>query len=103
MMILNDNGNKQLIEYKISEIEDNLSSMKQEMTELNTKVSQLVDALIGNPLSTSDGLNEEFKRLKKKVYEHDEIVKKVKWSWWWIASIGTGIAILIQIILKIFS
>ncbi len=92
-----------LLDHRLSMIEDQLEELKKELSDVSTKTSQLVDALSDNPLTQKKGIVSDIKDLKKKVYEHEEIVKKVKWSWWWIISIASVVSFLVQILLKLLS
>jgi hypothetical protein len=40
--------------------------------------------------------------MKEKVDDHDQSLKKVKWFWLGVISVGTALAILIQFVLKVF-
>jgi chromosome segregation ATPase len=92
-----------LLDHRLSMIEDQLEELKKELSDVSTKTSQLVDALSDNPLTQKKGIVSDIKDLKKKVYEHEEIVKKIKWSWWWIISIASVVSFIIQLILKFLS
>lgn len=92
-----------LLDHRLSMIEDQLEELKGEVKDLTAKTTQLVDALTDNPLTQKKGISSDIKELKEKVYEHEEIVKKIKWSWWWIISIASVISLIIQLILKFFS
>jgi chromosome segregation ATPase len=92
-----------LLDHRLSMIEDQLEELKKELSEVSTKTTQLVDALSDNPLTQKKGISSDIKELKKKVYEHEEIVKKIKWSWWWIISIASVVSFLVQLILKLVS
>ena len=92
-----------VLDYRLSTIEDQLEGLKSDMQDMNAKQTQIIEALLGNPLVQSKGLSADFKDVKRKVYEHEKIIDKVKWSWWWIMAIGSVIAIIIQIIVKVFS
>ena len=80
-----------------------LDELKKELSEVSTKTTQLVDALSDNPLTQKKGIASDISDLKKKVHEHEEIVKKIKWSWWWIISIASVVSFLVQLILKLVS
>jgi archaellum component FlaC len=92
-----------LLDHRLSMIEDQLEELKDEVKDLTAKTTQLLDALSDNPLTQKKGIAGDIKDLKKKVYEHEEIVKKVKWSWWWIISIASVVSFLVQLILKLVS
>lgn len=92
-----------LLDHRLSMIEDQLEELKDEVKDLTAKTTQFLDALSDNPLTQKKGISGDIKDLKKKVYEHEEIVKKIKWSWWWIISIASVVSFLVQLILKLVS
>lgn len=92
-----------VLDYRLSTIEDQLEGLKSDMQDMNAKQTQIIDALLGNPLVHSKGLSADFREVKRKVYAHEKIIEKIKWSWWWVLGIGSAIAIIIQFLIKIFS
>jgi DNA repair exonuclease SbcCD ATPase subunit len=92
-----------ILEHRLTNLEyevEGYDAMKQDIQDIKGQLNQVVEALLGNPLSKSEGLSAEFRRVKSMVKDHEEIVKKVKWSWWWIVSICSVITLIIQLILK---
>lgn len=99
---------------------DDIKSMEQRLTELeekidsiNTKLTQVVDAILGNPLTKTGGfindLSEAYKKidaleeriveLNKKVAEQEDFKKKMYWT----GGIVLGIVLAIQYISNIYS
>lgn len=92
-----------VLDYRLSTIEDQLEGLKSDMQEMSAKQTQIVEALLGNPISQTKGLSAEFKEIKKKVFEHEEILKKVKWFWLGVVAFGSILAIIIELLFKLFN
>lgn len=92
-----------VLDYRLSTIEDQLEGLKSDMQDMNAKQTQIVEALLGNPISQTKGLSAEFKEIKKKVFEHEEILKKVKWFWLGVVAFGSILAIIIELLFKLFN
>jgi len=92
-----------VLDYRLSTIEDQLEGLKSDMQEMSSKQTQIIEALLGNPISQTKGLSAEFKEIKKKVFEHEEILKKVKWFWLGVVAFGSILAIIIELLFKLFN
>lgn len=92
-----------LMDQRLGLMEDKLNDVESKLDSMDKKLNQVIEALIGNPLTKSSGLADEVKLIKSKVEEHDQSLKKVKWFWLGVISVGSIIAIIIQFIVKIFS
>jgi chromosome segregation ATPase len=90
-----------LLDHRLSTMEDQLEELKSQIQELNNKTNQLLDALVGNPISQAKGLATEFKEIKKKVYEHEELLKRLKWFWGGVLVLGTILAVVINFLLQL--
>ena len=90
-----------LLDHRLSTMEDQLEELKSQIQEINNKTNQLLDALVGNPISQAKGLASEFKEIKKKVYEHEEVLKQVKWFWAGVLVVGTILAVVINFLLQL--
>lgn len=91
-----------LLDHRLSTMEDQLEELKSQIQELNNKTNQLLDALVGNPISQAKGLATEFKEIKKKVYEHEQVLKRAKWFWAGVLAVGAVLAIVINFLLQLF-
>lgn len=89
-----------LLDYRLSQIEEQLGGLKSDMQEMSAKQTQIIEALLGNPISQTKGLSAEFKEVKKLVYSHEETLKKAKWFWLGIVAFGTVLAGIIEIASK---
>lgn len=92
-----------VLDYRLSTIEDQLEGLKSDMQEMSSKQTQIIEALLGNPISQTKGLSAEFKEIKKKVFEHEEILKKVKWFWLGVVAFGSIVALIIELLFKLFN
>ena len=89
-----------LLEHRLSAMESQLDDMKIDLKSVSHNTEKLIDSIIGNSLTQSDGLVTKYKEIKAKVNEHDELVKKLKWFWLGVFTLGSLMAIIIEIILK---
>jgi predicted nuclease with TOPRIM domain len=90
-----------LLDHRLSTMEHQLEELKLQIQEINNKTNQLLDALIGNPISQAKGLAADFKEIKKKVYEHDQVLKQIKWFWAGVLVVGTILAVIINFIFQL--
>ena len=89
-----------LLDHRLSTMEDQLEELKSQIQEINNKTNQLLDALVGNPISQAKGLAADFREIKKKVYEHDQVLKQVKWFWAGVLVVGTVLAVIINFLFQ---
>ena len=92
-----------VLDYRLSTIEDQLEGLKSDMQEMSSKQTQIIEALLGNPISQTKGLSAEFKEIKDKVHEHEEILKKVKWFWLGVVAFCSIVALIIESVFKLFN
>lgn len=91
-----------LMDQRLSTMENKLDDVESKLDSMDKKLNQVIEALIGNPITRSNGLVEDVKDMKTKVDDHDQSLKKVKWFWLGVLSVGSALALLIQFIFKIF-
>ena len=87
-------------------MEHRLTEMEEKIDAINTKLTQVVDAILGNPLTKAGGfindidvIKAKVEKLEKKQLEYDEFKKKFTWG----VAIIVAIGILIQYITTIYS
>lgn len=97
------NEEQSLLDYRLSTIEDQLEGLKSDMQDMSAKQTQIIEALLGNPISQTKGLSAEFKEIKKLVYAHEEVIKKVKWFWLGVIGLGSLLALFIELLAKVFN
>ena len=83
-----------------------LSEMEDKLDKLDIKLTQVVDAILGNPLTKQGGLIEEMNILKVKILElekkqarYESFKNKVSWT----VGLIMGGAMLMQYIISIYS
>jgi peptidoglycan hydrolase CwlO-like protein len=91
-----------LITYRLASIEDQLGGLKSDMGDIHGKTNQLIDALIGNKLTNSKGLAQKIEDMEKKIAEHEEILKRIRWFWLGVLSVGSALALVINLVIKLF-
>ena len=89
-----------LLDHRLSAMEEQLDVMKDDLKSVSHNTEKLIDSIIGNSLTNSDGLVAKYKEIKIKVNEHEELVKKLKWFWLGVFTFGSLVAIIIEIVLK---
>ena len=83
-----------------------LDDLEQKIDMINTKVTQVVDAILGNPLTKVGGLmqdiehiKEKLQKVEKKQIEYDDFKKRIYWT----IGIIVGAAIIFQYITSVYS
>ena len=100
MLMPQDN---QLIEYKLTLIQDDIESLKSDVSEMKGNINQILFALQGNPLVNTGGLSGDVTNLKTKVEAHEEIVKKLRWTGALLVFLGGIAGVIIDFAIKMFS
>ena len=97
-------------EYNVQEdlksMDQRLTDMETKINSIDTKVTQVVDAIIGNPLTQTGGfikeletLKQEVAILKTEVSKHEDFKKKIYWAF----GIFAGFIGLIQFLLNLYN
>ena len=94
------------LEEDLQNMEVRLSEMEEKIDAINTKLTQVVDAILGNPLTKTGGfikdielLKEKIAELEKESKEQNEFKKKISWT----VGIIMALAIVIQYIINIYT
>lgn len=81
---------------EIQAMEDRLSDMEDKIDNIDKKLTQVVDAILGNPLTKQGGfvhdieiINERIQKLERKQYSLEDFKKRVYWT------IGIAVAIIV--------
>lgn len=68
-------------------MDQRLYDMEEKINSIDTKLTQVIDAILGNPLTKQGGfvkdieyLEDKIADLEKKVEKHDDFKKKVYWA-----------------------
>lgn len=91
---------------ELKSMDQRLYDMEEKIASIDTKLTQVVDAILGNPLTKAggfvkdvDALQKKINELEKKVEKHEDFKKKVYWA---VAIIG-ALLLLGQYITNIYS
>jgi len=91
----------QLMEQRLTNVENKLSELESKIDGMDEKLNQVVSALVGNKLTHSNGLVQDLENIKDKIDAHDEIIKKAKYFWLGVVTIGTIIGIVINFLFRL--
>jgi len=99
------NNNNKLLKDELHNMELRLSEMEDKIDMINLKVTQVVDAILGNPLTKVGGLMQDIEEMKNKINklekkqdEYDDFKKRVYWTIGIILTVG----VLLQYITNIY-
>jgi prefoldin subunit 5 len=94
------------VKQELKNMDQRLYDLEEKMTSIDTKLTQVVDAILGNPLTKTGGfvndidvLKEKIKELEKKIEKQEEFKKRVTWT---IAIIVAAAAI-VQYVTSVYS
>lgn len=86
-------------------MDQRLYDMEEKINSIDTKLTQVIDAILGNPLTKQGGFVKEVEDLKtkiatleKKVEKHEDFKKKVYWAGAILAAIVMGVLYVTQIV-----
>ena len=75
------------VKQELKSMDQRLYDMEEKIVSIDTKLTQVVDAILGNPLTKQGGfindieyLEKKIEELEKKVEKHEEFKKKVYWA-----------------------
>jgi hypothetical protein len=90
----------------IKNMDQRLTELEEKIDSINTKLTQVVDAILGNPLTKTGGfmkeltsLEEQIEALKKRICRQEDFKKKV----YWIAGAGITLLLVVQYLTTIYS
>jgi glutamate/tyrosine decarboxylase-like PLP-dependent enzyme len=92
-----------LMENRLTTMENKLNDVESKLDALDGKMSQVIDAIIGNKLTKSNGLADDIREIGELADKHEEILKKTKWLWIGVVSVSTVIGFILKIVLEFFA
>lgn len=94
------------VKQELKNMDQRLYDLEEKMTSIDTKLTQVVDAILGNPLTKTGGfvndidvLKEKIKELEKKIEKQEEFKKRVTWT----VAIIVAAAAIVQYITSVYS
>ena len=89
----------------IKNMDQRLTELEEKIDDINTKLTQVVDAILGNPLTKTGGfindifvLKEKLDNLERKVNRQEEFKKKV----YWVGGGLVGLLMVVQYLANIY-
>ena len=100
-----ENKFEQQVEKELKSMDQRLYDLEEKMTSIDTKLTQVVDAILGNALTKTGGfvadiaeLKERIKDLETKLQKQEEFKKRFTWT----VGIIIGIGVLLQYISTLY-
>jgi uncharacterized coiled-coil protein SlyX len=97
---------QQQINNELKSMDQRLYDLEEKMASIDGKLTQVVDAILGNPLTKSGGfvdkievLEEKIALMEKKIERQDEFRRKITWT----AGIIIGALMLMEYVTKIYT
>ncbi len=93
------------VKSELKSMDQRLYDMEEKINSIDTKLTQVIDAILGNPLTKQGGfvkdiefLEDKIATLEKKVEKQEEFKKKVYWAAAIIGAIVLGALYITQIV-----
>ena len=100
-----ENTFEQQVEKELKSMDQRLYDLEEKMTSIDTKLTQVVDAILGNALTKTGGfvadineLKDRLKDLETKLQKQEEFKKRFTWT----VGIIVGIGVLLQYISTLY-
>ena len=100
-----ENKFEQQVEKELKSMDQRLYDLEEKMTSIDTKLTQVVDAILGNALTKTGGfvtditeLKERIKDLETKIQKQEEFKKRFTWT----VGIIIGIGVLLQYLTTLY-
>jgi len=100
-----ENAFEQQVEKELKSMDQRLYDLEEKMTSIDTKLTQVVDAILGNALTKTGGfvadihdLKERIKELETKLQKQEEFKKRFTWT----VGIIIGVGVVLQYLSTIY-
>ena len=100
-----ENTFEQQVEKELKSMDQRLYDLEEKMTSIDTKLTQVVDAILGNALTKTGGfvadineLKDRIRDLETKLQKQEEFKKRFTWT----VGIIVGIGVLLQYITTLY-
>ena len=97
---------EQQVKNELKSMDQRLFDLEEKMTSIDTKLTQVVDAILGNPLTKGGGfvkdievLQEKMQKLEEKLKDQEDFKKKISWT----VGIIIAAAFVVQYFLNVYS
>lgn len=94
------------VKSELKSMDQRLYDMEEKIVSIDTKLTQVVDAILGNPLTKTGGfvndidvLKDKIKELERKIEKQEEFKKRITWT----VAIIIGAAMVVQYITSVYS
>lgn len=94
------------VKSELKSMDQRLYDMEEKIVSIDTKLTQVVDAILGNPLTKTGGfvndidvLKDKIKELEKKIEKQEEFKKRIIWT----IGIIVGVALVVQYLTAVYS
>ena len=103
---MNNNIFEDQVKKELKNMDQRLYELEEKMTSIDTKLSQVVDAILGNPLTKSGGfikdieiMKEKIQELENKIQSQEEFKKKITWTF----ALVVTVALILEYFVNIYS
>jgi hypothetical protein len=97
---------EQQVKEELKSMDQRLYDMEEKISSIDTKLTQVVDAILGNPLTKTGGfindidvLKEKIYLLEKKIEKQEEFRKRISWT----IGIVAAAAMIVQYLVNIYT
>lgn len=94
------------VKEELKSMDQRLYDMEEKINSIDTKLTQVIDAILGNPLTKTGGfvsdidvLKDKIKDLERKLEKQDEFKKRITWT----VGIVVAAAVLVQYVISVYS